>query len=472
MANHILQGERPVFYYQQPYMGSLEAYLVALSFALFGSSTLALRTVPLVISLLFVGLVFATGYRIAGLKGAFISGLYVAVPPAFLALWSLKARGGYIEVLALGQAMIVLAMDVGKRGRVGVKQALVGGFLVGIGLWTNLLIVVYLLPAVIYLGLALRRKLLGAWLLPAGLAVVAGASPLIGYNLQHGFATAGAMTTWRGAVSTIPLYTFHFFRHSLPVLAGLAQGSSSQELFWPAFAHSLAGPWPVAFVLSVLFVLPIVVLRRQLMALVFGRPGGADPRGLLALMLIVVPAVFVVTKFHEPVSEPRYLLPLYSAIPLLASGLLSSRWLRGAAPILLAALIALNLYSIVVLDPAMNRPTFEAASTPSNRKELAQFLLARGLSRVYTDYWLAYPLAFESGERIVPSVISGGFNRYIPFAYEVSIAPDPAFVFVSDSPEEKNFLTKMGLTGAHATVGHVAVYSIYWQLSSLDGLRP
>ena len=204
----------------------------------------------------------------------------------------------------------------------------------------------------------------------------------------------------------------------------------------------------------------------------FGRAGGADPRNLLALMLIVVPAVFVVTKFHEPVSEPRYLLPLYSAIPLLAAGLLSAGWLRRAAPIVLAALIVLNLYSIAVLDPAMNRPTSEAASTPSNRKELARFLLSRGLSRVYTDYWLAYPLAFESAERVVPSVISGGFNRYIPYAYEVSIAPDPAFVFVSGSPEEKNFLTKMGLTGAHATVDHIAVYSIYWHLSSLDGLRP
>ncbi|HZK66410.1 MAG TPA: hypothetical protein VFD42_02545, partial [Chloroflexota bacterium] len=29
MGLHILQGERPAFYYMQPYMGSLEAYLAA-----------------------------------------------------------------------------------------------------------------------------------------------------------------------------------------------------------------------------------------------------------------------------------------------------------------------------------------------------------------------------------------------------------------------------------------------------------
>jgi hypothetical protein len=36
MARHILQGERPIFFYGQAYMGSLDAYLVALGFLLFG----------------------------------------------------------------------------------------------------------------------------------------------------------------------------------------------------------------------------------------------------------------------------------------------------------------------------------------------------------------------------------------------------------------------------------------------------
>jgi hypothetical protein len=472
MANHILQGERPVFYYQQPYMGSLEAYLAALSFALLGGSTFALKLVPLSMSLLFVGLVFATGYRVGGPRCAFISGLYAAVPPAFLALWGLKARGGYIEVLLLGQALILLAMHVAGRGRVGARPALLGGLLTGIGVWTNLLIAVYLLPIALYLGLVLRRKLLGQWVLVAALAAVVGGLPLLGFNAEHGLATAGAMSTWRGAISTIPYYTFHFFRHSLPVLAGLAQGSTSQELFWPAFAWSLANPWPVALVLALLFVLPVALLRRQLSAMVLGRAGAADPRNLLVLLLVVVPAAFVITKFHEPVSEPRYLLPLYSAIPLLASGLLPTALPRRAAPILLAALIGLNLYSIAALDPVLSRPQSATASTPSNRQQLAEFLLARGLDRVYTDYWLAYPLAFESGERIAPSVTSGGFNRYIPYAYEVSVAPDPAFVFVTGSPEETAFAAKMTRQGTTAAQDRVSIYTVYSQVNPLDNARP
>ena len=38
-AQHILHGELPTYYYGQPYMGSLEAYLLALIFAVAGSST-------------------------------------------------------------------------------------------------------------------------------------------------------------------------------------------------------------------------------------------------------------------------------------------------------------------------------------------------------------------------------------------------------------------------------------------------
>src|SRR5579872_2510113 len=40
-AEHILRGAWPVYFYGQPYMGSLEAYFVALIFALVGPSTWA-----------------------------------------------------------------------------------------------------------------------------------------------------------------------------------------------------------------------------------------------------------------------------------------------------------------------------------------------------------------------------------------------------------------------------------------------
>ncbi len=45
MAGHILQGETPLFFYGQAYMGSLDAYLVAAAFAVFGRSVATIRLV-------------------------------------------------------------------------------------------------------------------------------------------------------------------------------------------------------------------------------------------------------------------------------------------------------------------------------------------------------------------------------------------------------------------------------------------
>ena len=57
MARHILQGERPIFFYGQAYMGSLDAFLVAFGFLLFGQQVWVIRFVQ---SLLYSGLIITT----------------------------------------------------------------------------------------------------------------------------------------------------------------------------------------------------------------------------------------------------------------------------------------------------------------------------------------------------------------------------------------------------------------------------
>src|SRR2546427_2321359 len=57
MARHIaFLGDRPVFYYGQPYLGSLEAFSAAPLFGVFNSSTPLLKLVPSAYSLGFLAL--------------------------------------------------------------------------------------------------------------------------------------------------------------------------------------------------------------------------------------------------------------------------------------------------------------------------------------------------------------------------------------------------------------------------------
>src|SRR6267378_1345855 len=67
MARHIaFLGDRPVFYYGQPYLGSLEAFSAAPLFLLLGSSALLLKLVPTVFSLGFLAISTVIAKRLFG----------------------------------------------------------------------------------------------------------------------------------------------------------------------------------------------------------------------------------------------------------------------------------------------------------------------------------------------------------------------------------------------------------------------
>src|SRR5207302_2737734 len=83
MARHIaFLGERPVFYWGQPYLGSLEAFSAAPLFRLFDSSTLLLKLVPTAYSLGFLALSAILARRLFGPAVGLATAAYLAIPPA------------------------------------------------------------------------------------------------------------------------------------------------------------------------------------------------------------------------------------------------------------------------------------------------------------------------------------------------------------------------------------------------------
>src|SRR5947209_13375248 len=83
MARHIaFLGERPVFYWGQPYLGSLEAFSAAPLFRLFGSSTLVLKLVPTAYSLGFLALSGLLGRQLFGAGAGLATAAYLAIPPS------------------------------------------------------------------------------------------------------------------------------------------------------------------------------------------------------------------------------------------------------------------------------------------------------------------------------------------------------------------------------------------------------
>ncbi|MFG2007684.1 hypothetical protein ACGFNF_01235 [Micromonospora sp. NPDC048868] len=188
-ALHISRGQEfPVWFYGQAYMGTLEAYLAAPVFALVGPSTLGLRLPTLALYAVFVVLAWRLTLRLTG------DHWFALLVVALLALGSdrvvknqLIAGGGYPEMNAAGVALAVLAYDLaaGRPGRRLPRWA-GWGFLAGLMLWVDPL----LLPYVAATGAVLlaygRRELRGRAGVLLGAAALVGAGPLLVHSLATG----------------------------------------------------------------------------------------------------------------------------------------------------------------------------------------------------------------------------------------------------------------------------------------------
>jgi hypothetical protein len=488
-------GELPAFYWEQHYLGTIEPLVAAGLFALVGPSAAALKVVPAAFSMIFVALVYLTARSVFGPGPALVSALYLAVPPSFFAAWSVKARGGYPEALALGQLCLLAAQRLAdrpptERGSL-LRWSATLGLAAGLALWTHPMSVVMVAAAGAYLLLSWRpwdRGHPGRFVTPgrpgwprsqavaAGVAaagLIVGLSPAIVHNVLGGFPSlrfaAEGGTEPRAALVNL----WGLIRYGLPVLVGLAEGTPSRELLLQDWPTRLGSSWLVTVTLPLLGLGLIWWYRRALVALIRGN-GKISERGpaLFLLVLLLVPPFVAVSRFANLWAEPRYALPIYAAVPLVAAMLWAaccrSRWLAGA---LVAGLLCLNVFSLLTSNYRLALPTSAGASTAGNRAELISALQARGVDRIYTDYWLAYPLAFESRERIIPSVWSGGFGRRGSYSHLVFTATNPAFVFAQDTPGDREFQARLAEVGGHAEMEQIGIYRVYTSVEPLDALR-
>lgn len=165
-AEHILGGEHPIYFYGIPYFGSLEAYVAAALFAIFGPSVAALRaeTTGFALALVavtwwFASLLAETAQlpRRARLWFTTIAALFAALPPLYDGIILLRTGGGWIESFIIMLLLIVAAYRLTTRRHAGAtlgEQAWrwAGiGFLVGFGMWIYPLVTVAIAAAALWI---------------------------------------------------------------------------------------------------------------------------------------------------------------------------------------------------------------------------------------------------------------------------------------------------------------------------------
>src|SRR6266566_2337392 len=166
-AEHILHGELPIYFYNQPYMGSLEAYIMAGIFAIVGPSVWALRAEPILLSLIVVWLTWKLASALADTarlplhaKRWFITiaAFLAAIPPLYDTVLQLRTLGGYVEIFIFMLLLMLFALALTNRRAAGASRRELAwrwasiGFIVGLGLWVNPLIFYAIFAAAIWIA--------------------------------------------------------------------------------------------------------------------------------------------------------------------------------------------------------------------------------------------------------------------------------------------------------------------------------
>ena len=219
MAKHILQnGERPIFFYGQPYSGALDAYLTAGVYAVIGPRVLGGRLVQMALFALYVVMVYLLAGRVTGSRWAALASAWlVAACTPLLATYTLVSVGGYGESLVLGTLILWMALRVTDDWADNLWAWVALGAAGGLAFWVLGIAVVYLLPAALFI---LWRDRMRHWrlYLVAFVAFVVFSSPWWLYDFTHDHASPKFFTETPGLKLDNPLIGVLF---SLTVLWGV-----------------------------------------------------------------------------------------------------------------------------------------------------------------------------------------------------------------------------------------------------------
>jgi 4-amino-4-deoxy-L-arabinose transferase-like glycosyltransferase len=482
MARHILAGERPIFFYGQAYMGSLDAYLVAIGFFVFGSAGWVIRLVQILLYTITILTTVLIGWL--GLKSittGLLAGVFMAIPTVNVTLYTTASLGGYGEALLIGNLILVGVLLLYQQPQIIDKTILIlllTGVSMGAGFWANGLTLIYSVPgacAIAWYFWTHRKNSRIAASLIALFAI------LIGFLI-------GAFPWFRFAFSQ----GWNSLTQELLGSAVAIERTSRMVQIWNHFVNlsvlggtvilGLRPPWEVRW-LAMPF-MPFVLMFWIAAAVFFMQQiWKKNEKGityrLLAGVCAVLFAGFIFTSFGVDPSG-RYFVPLVTPMALVGAEMVQRIPGRKIFSILILPVILIfNLWGS--LDCAFRFPPgittqFDPVTTIDHRydAELIQFLTSHHEFTGYSNYWVSYPLAFQSGERLIytprlPYHMDLRYtlrdDRYAAYDDRVNSSRTTAYITTRNpalDAEIRSRMTKLGVTWNEKQIGD---YHIYYGLS-------
>lgn len=490
MARHIVQGETPTFFYGQAYMGSLDAYLVSTGFRLLGDSVNTIRLVQMALYLSVVATGYIVAWRFSGSgRIALAAGLLLAVPTVNVTLYTTATLGGYNETLLFGNLLLLLSYDVTHEHRYSRWRWGTLGFVGGLGWWTNGLIVAYALPVALLLSymLFIRRILpvrsaFGMFLLAVA-AFLVGSAPWWIFDITH---NGAAMSTFIRSQQT-----GEFAGIGIPYVPPLERALGLAVIGIPALL-GMRFPWSAEYFLLPVGVIVLVGYGVAILRLFRGsNPLRPEARALLLGMPLVFFMVFIASSFGADPTG-RYFLPLALPLAIVLGTLVKwpddgtqTRLLRPSVIGLALLTIVIGYQAAAIIQAIRVQPPglttqFDLVSHLPNDDDMAlmDFLDTEQLYNGYTNYWVAFRLAFLSGERMQYSAAlpyktdlsyNTADNRYPAYVEAVAQAERVAFITTNLPALDAQLIALFEAQGLTYREAQIGVFHIYYDF---EPVRP
>jgi 4-amino-4-deoxy-L-arabinose transferase-like glycosyltransferase len=497
MAKHILtKAARPILYYDLPYMGSLKAHLTAMIFQVFGVSVSGLKVASTLFFLAFILLMYLFTKAITDFRTALLTTLLLAVSPGFLAWRSIYAGAAYMELLAFGTALMWILTKIlypkesdssissesissmPPRKSCHLRWYSLAGFLAGVGFWANPLIIYYLLTFMFLWFIKDKRFILRKSFVVFVLFFILGVFPLLLWNLKnqwatYTFLTGGEKSSWDSQLFQFPINLHNLLVEAFPILVGALTHTDMINLA-KDFAYIVIG----AYVLSLMYILWLY--DRDF----FMRKGPKEdhpkdlPRWLripqethdspslkkgieIPIVLIaVIVILFCLSKFGDLTRLPRYLLPLYSTLPIFLAIFLLR--IKKTFPLLfvflLASVLGVSLFGIANIHryARLEERAFQT---------FLGILKDRHIQHIRTEYWMAYKITFASNEEVIcsPDLFPYGEDKYPEYSHQVEGNPNRAYLTKIGTSQDEHVKRNLESKDSGPSYNNIKYfYSLYY----------
>ncbi len=482
MGKHIIDGERPIFFYGQSYMGSLDAYFVAISFLIFGEKVIAIRLVQLILFYLtIVNIYFYVIIAFQNKKAAFFSALFLIFAPVNMVLYSTVSLGGYTEALLIGSIVMLLSIkylqtcedNLFKKNK-KIIYLLIIGFITGLGLWVNPISLTITLP-MLFLVFINDRYISIKFL-----------EILKKYLLVFSGFLIGSFFWWYQIVINNKL---SFLTELIGSAVSVEQGSYLQIvyqhvisflLFAPTVILGIRPPWDTFVIGKYLFpvILLFWILVIAFLLSIRKRNSATENRVFLSLLGIplLVFAGFVFTSFGTDPSG-RYFLPIYLPLAIWA-GFAMSKFNRPMILYILGFFViyyhVFGVISLAKKAPFLTTQFYEPAQVNQlQMKELISFLEKNDEKYGFSNYWVSYPLAFLTDEKIISlpllpyhSDMTYTFrdNRILSYNEELKFQNKYFFITTNNSELDKFLVDRFSANEINYQYEVIGDFHIFYQL--------